>query len=201
MKKIGLSGVLFLCIAMQTSFAMAEEKQEHGDHKPQPAAAGAPAASHQDQMEGKMAKMSVRMEKMKEEMSEARKRLDAMRAMREKIRGMAPGEERAKQMAEHGAELGKVAQGVRGRMEKMLDMMDQHHKPAMEKSAKEHEHDAGQKSAKEHDAGKGMMGKGMMNADMMGDMAGHHDMMRAHLQMLIDLLAEMDGHAQAMTGK
>ncbi|MBF0294340.1 MAG: hypothetical protein HQL96_04055 [Magnetococcales bacterium] len=186
MKKIGLSGALFLCMALQTSFALADEKHEHGDHKSPPAAAAAPAASHRDQMEGKMAKMSVRMEKMKEEMSEARKRLEAMRGMRETIRGMPPGEERAKRMAEHGAELGKVAQGVRTRMEQMLDMMDQHHKPAMEKGAKEQGHDAG---------------KGMMNPEMMGDMAGHHDMMRAHLQMLIDLLAEMDGHAQAMTVK
>lgn len=201
MKKIVLVGALSLFVAMNLSPLMAAESGEHQNHQPaqtehehgksQSVPEKAAAGSHGDQMENKMAKMSVRMDKMKQELAQAEERMTALKGILENAQKRPPGEERNKLLAEHGAGLRTILAGFRTQMEKMMAQMEQHMQDKDQKGGKQGMDHGGDK--KDHGGG------GMMNQEMMDDMAGHHEIMKKRMALQGDLLGQMEGHLAALS--
>ncbi|MBF0126825.1 MAG: hypothetical protein HQM02_06395 [Magnetococcales bacterium] len=150
---------------------------DHSQHQQSAAA----EASHADKMEGKMAKMSVRMEKMQQELALARERMNASHELLERIQQTPPGVGRNEMLAEHGAGLRAILTTLRNQMETMMTMMEQHH----------------DKNQKGMDHGGGAGGK--MDHEMMGDMARHHEAMRLRLELLTHLTGQAESHLQAVS--
>ncbi|MEO5333604.1 MAG: hypothetical protein H7839_16450 [Magnetococcus sp. YQC-5] len=216
MKKNLLIGALSLFVALQATSLWAGESNEHQGHQPvkteqdhgknQPASEKTTAGTHRDQMESKMVKMSVRMEKMQQELGQAEEKMNALKGLVEKARQTPSGEERNKLMAEHGTGLRTILAGFRTQMEKMMAQMDQHHmmgkeqkgdKQGMDHGGNNKNHGGDKKGdgsdKKEHGGG------GMMNQDMMDEMASHHEMMKKRLALLTDLLVQMDTHLAVLS--
>lgn len=200
-KKNLIIGTVALFLAGSFSPLVAEESNEHQGHQPaktehdhgqgQSTPAKADAGNHADQMEKKMAKMSVKMEKMKRELAEAEERLTALKGVLEKARKSPSGAERNTLLAEHGTGLRTLLAGFRSKMEEMMGKMEQ-------MKGKEKKGDMGGMGhagdKKEHGGG-----GGMMNQEMMDDMAEHHEVMKKRLALLTDLMGQMEGHLAAMS--
>lgn len=195
MKKTLMISAIALLLALSLTPLMAAETNEHQGHQPaktehdhgQGTPAKSDAGDHRDQMEKKMAKMSIKMEKMKRELAEAEERMTALKGVLEKVQQTPPGAERNKLLAEHGAGLRTLLAGFRAKMEekmaKMEQMMGKEKKGGM-MGGMDH---AGEK--KEHGGG-----SGMMDQEMMDDMAGHHEVMKKQLALLTDLMGQMEAH-------
>lgn len=204
MKKKLLLCTLSLFLALQAASLLAEEANEHQGHqavskehdhaKAVPAQEKSSTGTHQEQMEGKMIKMSVRMEKMQRELDQAQERMVVMQGQMEKAGKLPPGEERTQLLAEHGAGLRTLLTGFRDQIEKMMAQMEQQH--GKDKDAKAGQHAGMDHTGDKKDQGddKKDHGGGMMNPEMMEDMAGHHDMMRKRMSLLVALLGQMETH-------
>ncbi|MBF0097416.1 MAG: hypothetical protein HQM04_09525 [Magnetococcales bacterium] len=202
MKKSLTIGTVALFLALSTPPLMAGENSEHSGHQPaktehahgqsQTVPAKDDTGSHGDQMEKKMAKMSIKMEKMKRELADAEERLTAMKGVLDKAQKSPPGADRNKLLTEHGAGLRTLLAGFRARTEEMMGQMEQ----MMGKEKKggmmgDMGHAGNQK---EHGSG-----SGMMDQEMMDDMTGHHDVMNKRLALLTELMGQMEAHLAAMS--
>lgn len=195
MKKPLMISAIALLLALSLTPLMAAETNEHQGHQPtktehdhgQATPAKSDAGDHRDQMEKKMAKMSIQMEKMKRELAEAEERMTALKGVLEKVQQTPLGAERNKLLAEHGAGLRTLLAGLRAKMEekmaKMEQMMGKEKRGGM-MGGMDH---AGEK--KEHGGE-----SGMMDQEMMDDMAGHHEVMKKRLALLTDLMGQMEAH-------
>ncbi|MBF0400135.1 MAG: hypothetical protein HQL90_05155 [Magnetococcales bacterium] len=203
MKKTLTIGAVALLLALSISPLMAGEVNEHQGHQPaktehdhgQVTPAKAEAGNHGDQMEKKMAKMSIKMEKMKRELADAEERMIALKGMLEKAQKTPPGAERNKLLAEHGAGLRTLLAGFRARTEEMMGQMEQ----MMGKEKKDGM--MGGMGGMGHAGDKKELGSGsgMMDQEMMDDMAGHHEVMKKRLALLTDLMGQMEAHLAAMS--
>ncbi|MEO5348369.1 MAG: hypothetical protein H7836_01810 [Magnetococcus sp. YQC-3] len=204
MKKNLTIGTVALFLALSVSPLMAAETNEHQGHQPaktehdhgqgQATPAKADAGDHRDQMEKKMAKMSIKMEKMKRELADAEERMIALKGVLEKAQKTPPGAERNKLLAEHGTGLRTLLAGFRAKTEEMMGKMEQmmgKEKKGGMMGGMDH---AGDK--KEHGSG-----SGMMDQEMMDDMAGHHEVMKKRLALLTDLMGQMEAHLAAMSAQ
>ncbi|MBF0439370.1 MAG: hypothetical protein HQL93_09640 [Magnetococcales bacterium] len=156
--------------------AWAAGEVDHSQHQ-QPAAS---EASHADKMEGKMAKMSVRMEKMQMEIAQAQKKMSDLHTLLEKIQQTQPGMERTNMLAEHGSGLRGFMTSLRDQIKAMMAQMEQKHKKGMD-------HGGGGSAKKDHAGG----------SEMMEDMEKHHEVMHKRLELLTNLMDQMEGHLNA----
>lgn len=188
MKKTSLICTLSLMAAMTTFPLMAEEKSDHQGHHPSqveaekatPAPSETTTKSHKEQMEGKMAKMSVRMNKMKQELAQAEEKMNALKTMMEKAQQTPNEKERHQLLAEHGTGLREMIAGFRAQAEKMMSMMASKTNP---EGMKDHGKMA-----------EGAQMGGMMEDEMMSDMATRHELMEKRMLLLFDLLDQMMAH-------
>ncbi|HAT49126.1 MAG: hypothetical protein HQL07_04860 [Nitrospirae bacterium] len=190
MQKTLSVGALSLFLCLQSSALMAEESVDRQEHHPAPTQQ-APAGGHAQPMEAQMANMSVEMEAMKQEMAQAEERMTAMKGVMEKVRATPPGADRDQLLTEHGAGLRAIMTGQREHMEKMMAKMEQ----TMKDKEK-----MGNMAGKPHDGEKKPEGgMGMMGQGMMGDMTGHHELMKKRMALMSDLLGQMDAHLTAIS--
>ncbi len=177
MKKNLLVGTLALFVGLHCSSLMAEVSQEHQGHAP----VMAKEESHGEAMAGKMAKISVKMEKMQKELMQAEGQMSDLKNLLAKIKQTAAGQARNQMLVEHGVGMRQILSGFRTHVEQM--------KGKMEKMMAEKPGMGGDKEHKDHDGGMGMMA-----GEMKEDREVHHKMMQKRLMLLEDLMGQMEGH-------